>query len=199
MASVYSSNSYDSYTRAVIDQNANWYSVFAVSDLIRFFGTVNFSTASARAVALGKLTSLNVAKPYSIQDGSDMNPANLRFSTTTPTGAPLISRVFLAGFADGWAEIFMAFMNSLNFKDRMAEKTLLSNDDQNGAVESISTPDPGAYRSQFNDASQAFRGATINAALMLRNSIGVYNFRKFEDKYNLIWSVTPEGVTDVDD
>jgi len=187
----YFSLSLDSYSRAVVDQDLQWYTLASFTRLINQLSLVNFSTAQARNDAIGILTSLSATKPYGIAD-SNQNTTDVRFSTLTNAGVVVIAKHFVAAFCDGWPEIFGSLMNALNYKDRAAEKTLDSNNAQNDTDASGSTPNPAVVRSEFRDAQRAFQGALATAKMYIRNGVGVYNYRSFEDKYNLTWTTTPE-------
>jgi hypothetical protein len=101
-----------------------------------------------------------------------------------------VSKTYVAGFCDSWPEAFEAARSALGFRDRAGEKK--DNLDMlKPTVESNISP-WAITNSASNDATQGFRWALNTMKKNLRCGTGVYNYRDFEDKYGLVWGVTPE-------
>lgn len=184
--------SLENYTLVIALQDADWYPTGTIRTLINNLAAVNFSTQEGRNVGLDLITSLTPVAPYAILN--DATLSDTRFGNSSSGGAiPLSSRqymTFVAGFCDGWAAVFSALMNSLNYKDRT---NATSPDTPSTPLDIMSV-----YR-QYNDASQAFRWAIQNARTLLRNRIGVYSAVTFERKYGLEWGTPFQGITDAEE
>jgi len=169
----------ENYSIALILQEEDWYPASTIRRLIHDLDNVNFSTQEGRNAGLSLITSLTSVPPYVMLN--DLDRDDTRFGNIAPGAVPSGSNPYsswVAAFCDGWDNIFAALMNSLNFKDRT----------NSTEPDTTSTPlnSMVVYR-QFNDASQAFRWAVIDAKAQFRNRTGIYKRADFETKYGLFF------------
>jgi hypothetical protein len=157
----YNSPSQSAVLQATADQDRLWVRINVLVTLLTELRTSNVYSDAGRAAAMENVTSMVMANPYTIVDGSTEHLTAIRFSAPTNAGSPIATAIFVALFRDGWAEIFASL------------------------VAALSTPlaaDPDLL------AVPQFYAALGAAGTNVRNSIGLYNFLSFEQEYQLTWS-----------
>jgi len=187
--------SMDAYTRAVMAQDELWVTNSNLQGLINALRIVNFAARDSRQTGLEAINSLVPAQPYRITGNISAELADIRFGFTsngssTPVPPPVLAKMYVCLDRDGWLNTIMQCKSALEYNDRNNEKTMLTNGSGNEQTESINAPDPEIVRSQFNDASQAFRRGFQALIGLARQRVGVYNTVSFEADFGLVWALT---------
>lgn len=193
----YSSPTSDTaFQQAVTDQNQRWITVSACAKLLSDLPNFDITTQAGRVAALGRITSVIAGAPYMITDGTPEHSVELRFGTIANAGVVNPAILYVALFCDGWPEYLTQLELAAGFRDRVQEKTTLGNAAILEVDQSKSTPDPALCRSQYNDATVSYRRAIGAMLTLLKNRIGVFNYKTFEAKYQLVWSATAPAFLD---
>lgn len=165
MALQYYSVSPESFTQAIIDQDRVWVRLPVLTTLMNELRVADISDDTGAAAALENVTSMTTASPYQIVDGSTGHNTNIRFSAPSNTGTPVTNATYAALFRDGWQQAFDTLIRTLSSP-------------------TTDQPTPPAR-------VDAYYQTLYLMGIMLRNSIGVYNLRTFEQEYSLLWGTPP--------
>jgi hypothetical protein len=193
-------SSLQAYLDAVAAQDEEWVTAQQISRLLRALRNCNFAARDSRNSALEALRSIVPTHPYRIN--GDGNPAtgDLRFGFLTNSASPINSLITALMFVNldrrGWRNTIEQCRSALEFNDRNNEKTMLTNGSGETETDSNNTPNPQINRSQFNDASQAFRRSVQAMCDMIRNGVSVYNLEIFENEFQLQWSILSQSPVD---
>jgi len=201
MTYYYSSpTSLEAYLRAVIAQNDLWIPHQSIQDMIRALDNINFSSRNARNEALEMIRSIVPVHPYRITGDSNAAVGDVRFGFTQNAANTVTGKIMATLYVNltrhGWDALFQQVRSALAYSDRNNEKTMLTNGSGNTQTESINAPDPEITRSQYNDASQAYRYAVSGMMDLLRGRQSVYNMITFENEFGLDWSLTAQPPVD---
>lgn len=181
-----------SYTQAVTDQSRPWVTVSTLAQALRNLTNASGATQAGRQLIIDTLISLQGGQPYAIKNGQDQT-ADLRFSTVIPAGVPLTASLYAALFSDGWSEVFTQLNSAADFQDRQGEKLVTQANPQIGSSDFACNPN--SMRSQYNDATYSIRKAAQTGQRLLTACTGVYSYHSFEQKYQLTWGTTTEGMS----
>jgi len=192
--SQYSSPDNDAFIGAVAVQDSTWYTIPALNRSLGQLRIIDVSLQTGRTQALGILNSLMDTSPYIIDDGTSEHDGARRFGAVGTT--IMSARIFLAAFAYGWPELFASLRGAASFRDRQSEKAMLDNGGILEVDQSRSTPDPSQMRSQYNDSLVSFQKTISTMECMIRNRVGVHNYKTFETEMTLVWSTTPPSALD---
>lgn len=192
--------SLDAYLDANSAQDEEWITVQQLTRLLRALRNVNFAARDSRNSGLEILRSIVPTHPYRITGDPTAATGDIRFGFAVNGAAPINSFVTAQMYINldrrGWRNTIEQCRSALEFNDRNNEKTMLSNGTGDVETDSTNTPNPQINRSQFNDASQAFRRSVQAMCDMQRNSVSFYNIEVFENEFQLNWSITPQSPVD---
>jgi hypothetical protein len=197
MTYYYSSpSSLDSYLMAMTAQKNMWVTLEQIEHVLFTLRTVNFASRDSRNSGLEAILSLLPNHPFVITGGTTPGTGDHRFSfldngINTPTSLN-IATAYVNLDRKGWNNYLNQAQSALQYNDRNNEKTMLTDGGGVTESESVNAPNPQIVRSQFNDASQAFRRAVQGMQTLFRNGVSVYNFLNFENEFGLVWSTIPQ-------
>lgn len=180
--------------QSVADQSMPWIHASSLAIMLANLKNFDITTQAGRTAAFESLTSNITGAPYQIIDGGPIYATSLRFGTSANTGVVNPATIYFALFCDGWASLCTQVALAVGYRDRAAEKSLLSNTALLEVDQSRSTPDPSECRSQYNDSVVSYRRAIDTMYNLFRNGMGRYNYKTFEQKYQLVWSATAPTV-----
>jgi len=163
-------------------QNNPWYQVQVISSLLSKIKFLQFSIQAERTLAANELQTMVSLTPYAVQlDNEQDSSTNIRF----PIGV-----LYINGGLEPYNSYFQNLASSLNFKDRIGEKTMVGNFAGPSSTQNSFTPPVMPILSSSNDASQAF----YNTITAFQNSISSNNLlfdqTAFEDYYQITWSTS---------
>jgi hypothetical protein len=163
--STYYSNSPEALAQATIDQDRVWVRSAVLMTLMNELRVADISDDSGAAAALENVTSMVTSSPYQIVDGGTNHLTNIRFSAPNNAGTPVTAAFYVALFRDGWQQVFDSLVSSLT-------------------TPTTDQPTPQARIDRFYQTLYIM-------GIMLRNSVGIYNLRSFEQEYSLQWGTPP--------
>lgn len=180
----YVSLSNDSLYSATMDQIMNWYAAPSVLQLLATLRGVNFNDDAARLAALDAINSLRVQAPYAIPDGFGDILTNYRFSQVID-GITIDDKAFwVAGFCDGWPEIFAGLLYALQNPTAIIDPPVF---DPTATSPSVLAFTPKGIAVDYSSAAYFYQRVVNMFFTYLRNRIGLYNYVLFEAKYSLTW------------
>jgi hypothetical protein len=175
----YTSLSVDALEAATSDQYANWYPLPLTYPLLGTLRTVNFSDDANRLAAVDAINSLHVQAPYAIVDGFGDVLTDYQFSQIIDGIEIHPGAFWVAGFCDGWPEIFSGLLFALQNPTAIIDTDL---------ADGLRFPPPGLRAATDYSSAAAYYARVVNLMFTyLRDRTGVYNQPKFELKYALTW------------
>jgi hypothetical protein len=162
-------------------QNTSWYKIQNLAPMLNEFRSVNYFVQAERTAALNTISNLPNDCPYAVAlDNEQQSTANIRFP-------PSIAYVCAA--VQPWNSYFQVLTSALSFKDRIMEKTMLTNAQQAQTTQSANTPSTTMAMSNISDASQAFSNVITNMFDAIAQNAGVFSQASFEQNFNVAWGV----------
>lgn len=192
--------SLEAYDQANIAQDDTWVPISQLQQVVKGLKLVNFAARDSRNTGIEMLNSLVNTHPYRITGSATPAVADIRFGFTLNALNPIVSDVIAQMFVNcdrkGWDNCLAQARSALQYNDRNNEKTMLTDGGAVEESESVNAPNPQVVRSQFNDASQAFRRSLQQMRDLMRQRISVYNILTFENEFNLTWSLVAQQPID---
>jgi len=192
--------SLEAYLDANAAQEEEWVTLQQIRRMVRALRNVNFAARDSRNAGLEVLRSIVATHPYRITGSPIALGGDIRFGFAANQVSPITgvqtADMFVNLDRRGWRNMIEQCRSALEFNDRNNEKTMLTNGAGDTETESTNTPAPQIHRSQFNDASQAFRRSVQAMCDQLRNSVSVYNVEVFENEFQLVWSLNSQSPID---
>jgi hypothetical protein len=187
----------EAYLQATMAQFDLWIPQRQIATLLQSLRVVNFASRASRNIGLAMILGLVPASPYRITGGTTVATGDIRFSTSIngpAAAAPVVfADIFIDCSCEGWQTALSQCQGALQYADRPEEKTMLTDGGSVTESESVNAPNPQVARSQYNDAFQSFRFSVLAMLDLWNNQVGAFNYATFENKYGLVYTITPQS------